>query len=129
MAERSADWMEQADRDLKMAHLARAEGFFEWVCFISQQASEKAIKAVYQKEGAVAWGHSNTDLLRGLEQKHPVPKEILISARKLDRFYIPSRYPDGFGEGKPADFFDGGDADDAISSAGRIIQFCAGLLA
>jgi len=104
MAERSSDWMEQAERDLQMAQVARAEGFFEWACFIAQQAAEKAIEAVYQKEGAIAWGHSNTDLLRGIEQRYSVPKDILTSARRLDRFYIPARYPDGFGEGKTSAF-------------------------
>jgi len=66
MAERSADWMEQARRDLAMAGQARDTGFFEWACFISQQGAEKAIKAVYQRHGAVAWGHSVLDLLDDL---------------------------------------------------------------
>ena len=123
MPERSADWMEQAWRDLAMAGLARDSGFFEWASFISQQAAEKAIKAVYQKHGAVAWGHSVRDLLEGLQAAgREVPADLSGIARSLDRNYI----PDGFSRGKPADYFA---REDAVSGAERIIQFCDGLLA
>lgn len=128
MPERSADRMEQAERDLLMAETARNNKFFEWACFISQQAAEKSIKAVYQKMGAVAWGHSTIDLLEGLSEKISVPEKILNSARNLDRFYVPARYPDGFERGKPADYFDKVDADGAISRTREIIQFCSDLL-
>jgi len=123
MPERSADWMEQARRDLAMAGQARDTGFFEWACFISQQAAEKAIKAVYQKHGAVAWGHSVLDLLDGLRAAgREIPADLFRIARGLDRSYIPARYPDGFSRGKPADYFTREDEDDAVSGAERIIQ-------
>ncbi len=63
MLERSADWMDQATRDLQMAEHAVTSSFPEWGCFIAQQAAEKAIKAVYQKRGGVGWGNSVADLL------------------------------------------------------------------
>ncbi|HOW34728.1 MAG TPA: HEPN domain-containing protein [Methanoregulaceae archaeon] len=129
MPERSTDWMEQATRDLQMAAHAATSGFPEWACFIAQQAAEKAIKAVYQKKGGVAWGHSVADLLQGLPVDCQVPAALLKLARNLDRWYIQARYPDGFPQGKPGDYVDREDAGDAISSAGRILQFCEGLLA
>jgi len=52
MAERSADWIKQAIRDLESAKAQKLDGFYEWTCFISQQASEKALKAVLQRMGA-----------------------------------------------------------------------------
>jgi len=39
MAERSADWIKQAMRDLESAKAQKLDGFYEWTCFISQQAS------------------------------------------------------------------------------------------
>ena len=39
-------------------------GFHEWACFSAQQSAEKAVKAVFQKAGGDAWGHSVADLLR-----------------------------------------------------------------
>jgi HEPN domain-containing protein len=57
MAERSADWMRQAKRDMEMAEKARESGYYEWSCFIAHQAAEKAVKAVYQAHGGSAIGH------------------------------------------------------------------------
>jgi len=37
--------------------------FFEWSCFIAQQAAEKAVKTVFQKLNTVAWGHSVFELI------------------------------------------------------------------
>ncbi|MGC9435972.1 MAG: HEPN domain-containing protein [Methanomicrobiales archaeon] len=112
-----------------MARQARDNGFFEWACFISQQAALKAIKSVYQRHGAVAWGHSVMDLLSGLQQRHNVPQPLFEIARSLDRSYVPARYPDGFPRGKPADYFGQEEANDAVSGSERILQFCDGLLA
>jgi HEPN domain-containing protein len=58
-----------------------------------------------------------------------IPADLFSVARSLDRNYIPARYPDGFSRGKPADYFTQEDADDAVSGAERIVQFCDGLLA
>jgi HEPN domain-containing protein len=121
--------MGQAKRDLGMAAQAMQSGFPEWACFIAQQAAEKAVKAVYQKKGGVAWGHSVADLLKGLEKDLAVPGDLPRAARNLDRWYVQARYPDGFPQGKPGDYVDQEDSRDAISGAGRIIQFCESLLA
>lgn len=51
MASRHEDWLGQAERDLQSARWQADGGFFEWTCFICHQASEKALKAVYQKLG------------------------------------------------------------------------------
>jgi HEPN domain-containing protein len=90
MVERSKDWYKQAERDLQSACSQLKAGFFEWACFISQQAAEKAAKAVYQKLGGDAWGHAVTDLLKGLSEKVNVPNELIEIAKRLDRFYIPA---------------------------------------
>ncbi len=111
--------MEQARRDLAMAGQARDTGFFEWACFISQQGAEKAIKAVYQRHGATLFSISSMISCR------EIPADLFSVARSLDRNYI----PDGFSRGKPADYFTQEDADDAVSGAERIVQFCDGLLA
>lgn len=71
--ERSRDWLDQAEGDLQHAQSDAEHGFYEWACFSAQQAAEKAVKAVFQKMGAEAWGHSVADLLEELSQTHPVP--------------------------------------------------------
>ena len=129
MPERSADWMKQAKRDLEMAQKARETGFYEWACFIAQQAAEKALKAVYNVKEGSAWGHSLVELLDGLGRKVSVPGTLYRDAKQLDKHYVPTRYPDGFERGSPCEYFDDKDADDAIGSAGRIIRFCESVLA
>lgn len=129
MPERSQDWYSQAERDLRSAQVQLDSGFFEWACFVAQQAAEKAAKAVYQKLGADAWGHSVTDLLTGLREKIDVEDKLIELARKLDRFYIPARYPNSWASGFPGRYISEEDARDAIGGAGKILQFCKSILA
>ena len=60
MVERSRDWIRQAERDLQNAKFEMNGGYFEWACFLSQQAAEKALKAVFQKLGAEAFGTASS---------------------------------------------------------------------
>jgi len=129
MPERSKDWLNQAVKDLKVAEEMMKDEFFEWSCFIAQQAAEKAIKAVFQKLNAAAWGHSIFDLMRILSKKVEVNDELLNCARSLDKYYVPTRYPNGFESGSPYEYFTRGDAENAIVCGRRIIEFCKGLLA
>jgi len=63
--ERSADWMIQAEGDLLHARNDVAGRYYEWACFSAQQAAEKAVKAVFQRMGAEAWGAPRTRYTHG----------------------------------------------------------------
>jgi HEPN domain-containing protein len=129
MVERSKDWIRQAERDLAVAEdLLDAEDF-EWSCFVAQQAAEKGIKAVLQRLNASAWGHSIFELMRIISKKVEVNEELLNCARSLDRYYVPTRYPNGFESGSPYEYFTRRDAEDAIVCSRRIIEFCNSILA
>lgn len=93
MAERSKDWLNQAKRDFEAAKKQEEHGFYEWACFIYQQAAEKAIKGVYQKLGGEAWGHSINELLKGIKEKVKIDEDLIEKGKTLDKFYIPARYP------------------------------------
>lgn len=69
MVERSKDWMDQAEGDLEHAKSDLRLGFYDWACFPAQQSAGKAVKAVFQKLGAEAWGHSVFDLISSLSDK------------------------------------------------------------
>ncbi|MDN3513291.1 MAG: HEPN domain-containing protein [Candidatus Brocadia sp.] len=129
MPERSADWIKQAERDIESARSQMNGGFYEWACFIAQQAAEKAVKAAYQKLGGEAWGHSVSELLKGLCEKTDTPQEVINIAKQLDKFYIPARYPNGWVSGTPSDYIAREDEDNAIGNSEKIIQFCKGILA
>ena len=75
--ERSADWMEQAQGDLVHARHDLQHGFYDWACFSSQQAAEKAAKAALQRIGGEAWGHSVADLLREVGKSESVSDDLI----------------------------------------------------
>jgi len=125
MANRFNDWMKQAEADLAAALDSLAGGHFEWSCFAAQQAAEKAVKALYMKHGADAWGHTITPLIGGLRGANAAGEELIACAKTLDKHYIPTRYPNGFDAGAPVDFYTRKEAETACECARKIIDFCA----
>ena len=124
MVERSKDWMDQGERDLEQARWSLKGGFYEWACFIAQQAAEKAVKALYQRLHGDSWGHSVSALLRGLPEGYRPEQGIIEAAMRLDRLYIQTRYPNGFDVGSPKDYFIGKDAEEALEDAARVVAYC-----
>lgn len=126
--ERSKDWLDQAAGDLEHAKSDVVTGFYNWACFSAQQSAEKAVKAVLQKMGAEAWGHSVADLLQGLSVKVKVPDVLMNGALELDKAYIPSRYPDAHPSGSPGSRYTEDEAKRLIQHAEKIYTFCSDLL-
>ena len=124
MAERSQDWMRQADSDLRHARHARDDGDYDWAAFASHQAAEKAIKALFQKLNLDAWGHTLSVLLENLRAPARPDPVLVDLAKELDKHYIPTRYPNGFERGAPVDFYTRSEADRAIENAEKILAFC-----
>jgi HEPN domain-containing protein len=122
------DWYEQGKRDMEKARLDIANGYYEWACFTSHQATEKVIKALALKSGTNLWGHSLNEMLSVLALRIELPAAIQDNARLLDLYYIPTRYPNGFPAGKPADYFTARQAKEAVDAASTVIRFCESLL-
>jgi HEPN domain-containing protein len=120
---RYQDWLDQAERDLERAKIDVQYAYWEWACFTAQQAAEKACKALLMQRGQIVWGHAITPMLRRLEDLS-IPAEMIYQAQLLDGYYIPTRYPNGFAEGKPADYFNATKAKEALDAAGSLIRFC-----
>ncbi len=124
MPNRQSDWYRQAEADLRHARNARESGDHEWSCFAAQQAAEKAVKALIQSLGGEAWGHSVTILLGDLAERLEMPAEVLDAGKRLDKHYIPARYPNGYDQGAPTDFYTASEAETAIADADRILGYC-----
>jgi HEPN domain-containing protein len=124
MAERSTDWLRQADADLRHARHALADGDYEWSAFAAQQAAEKAVKALFQALHLEAWGHTVSVLLANLPEPVRPDVRLLDAAKALDKHYIPSRYPNGFERGAPTDFYTRDEAALAIGHAEGIVEYC-----
>ena len=126
--ERSKDWMDEAQGDLEHARSDVAGGYYNWACFSSQQAAEKAVKAVFQKLNAEAWGHSVADLMGELSQRYEVSEELMNGALELDKAYIPTRYPNAHPSGSARGRYTRKEAGRLITYAEEIVEFCSNLL-
>lgn len=121
--------MKQAERDLENARYELDGGYYEWACFLSQQAAEKAVKAVYQRLGYEAFGHSVAGLLKKLPREVNCTLKLIDMAKELDKAYIPTRYPNAHPEGAPYELYTRGEAERLIGYAEEIIRFCKDILA
>lgn len=126
--ERSKDWMDEADGDLEHAKSDMAGGYYNWACFSAQQGAEKAVKAVFQKLNAEAWGHSVADLLKELSSRYKVSEELMNGALELDKAYIPARYPNAHPSGSPRRRYTKEEALRLIGHAEKIFKFCSDIL-
>ena len=121
--ERSADWLSQADRDMKQAETSLREGLYEWACFAAQQAAEKAVKALIQSLGGEAWGHSVAALIDALPN-HARPTNLRDKALELDQAHIPSRDPNVHPTGYPGVLYSRIMAERLIGYSKEIIRHC-----
>lgn len=124
MGNRYKDWFKQAQSDLKHSHNAQKAGDYDWACFAAHQAAEKAVKALIEFSGGAFWGHSVSKLLEALQEKFDIPDRNKKEALSLDKFYIPTRYPNGFDSGAPVDYYTLQEAQEAYESAKSILSFC-----
>ena len=119
---RWADWWNQCERDLAHARHATADADYEWAAFAAQQAAEKAVKALILNRGGEPWGHSVTMLLESLPEKADLA--VVEAAFRLDKHYLPTRYPNAFAAGHPGKYYTKGEAESAISDAEIVVEFC-----
>ena len=84
-------WQKQAYEDLKTGRILLRAGRFLESAFFSQQAVEKALKALYIKEkGELVRVHETAFLAKKLN----LPEELAGYCEDLDPLYVESRYPD-----------------------------------
>lgn len=121
MAERSRDWLRQAERDLEQAQASQRDGRHEWACFAANQCAEKAAKALHLHHGQEAWGHAIARLLTELPLE--VPAVLVERARVLDNFFVPTRYPNGHPEGPPFEHYGSLQSTEALAHARAVLDF------
>jgi HEPN domain-containing protein len=124
LANRAGDWLKQAEGDLGHSRNAEKAGDYDWACFAAQQSAEKAVKGLILAKGGEGWGHSVLRLLKDLSQLMTVSESLIRSAMRLDKHYIPTRYPNGFDTGAPKEYYSDEDANQAIEDAKTIVDFC-----
>ena len=123
MPDRSKDWFSQSERDLEQARESHASKRYEWACFASHQAAEKAVKALHLARGQEAWGHAVARLLGELPCDVSANESLVDKAHVLDSYYVAARYPNGHAEGAPFENIGGLQAEEAVCYAGEILEF------
>jgi len=120
MNEQSKRWLMFAAQDFRMAELAMAEGLYNQVCFHCQQCAEKAIKGLLAHQGRTPpRTHLLGDLLTLLA---PNPLMVRLDIQLLDRFYIPTRYPDALPGNLPEGLPNLDDATEALVVARQTLE-------
>ncbi|NVM22972.1 MAG: HEPN domain-containing protein [Desulfobacterales bacterium] len=117
-------WFLQAEDDLRFVNWIRKEGvFFDKGCFMSQQAGEKALKAcLYATGKRRILGHSLFEMVEELSRTDEHFQTILNPAKRLDRFYIPTRYPNGLPGGSPFQVYTVQDLTEAYEDVKTVFQ-------
>lgn len=95
MKQETAEWLEQAQTDLRAAGILLAAGDWWTPLFHCQQALETLMKAILvEKEGRFPESHNLRHLAREshlYEEMSSEEKELLL---RLDTYYMGIRYPD-----------------------------------
>lgn len=117
-------WIKSAILTLRSAKKDSDSGDYNWACFKSHQAAEKALKALLWGLGAPRTGHSLIELGNALKNVGiEVPDDIYEVVTRLSKFYIPTRYPDAWSEGVPEDYYTEIEAREAIDFAEKVISW------
>ncbi len=126
----SSRWYLQARDDFKFVQWVLKEGvFFDKGCFISQQAGEKIIKAcLYAIGKRRVIGHSLFEMIGELTGIDKEFKKITEPAKRLDRFYITTRYPNGLPGGSPFQVYSFSDLETAFDDLSAIFEYAEAFL-
>ena len=121
-------WLDTAEGDLAAAHVLCDAGRFNLSAYHSQQAAEKALKAVLVSRGKTLRSHACVAIVAALKADGlAVYAEIEAAGRRLDLHYVQSRYPNGLG-GDPTRYYDAAMADECLGRAEKICQFSRTIL-
>ena len=112
-------WIKKAENDLEIAKIIIGEGFYGESTFHSQQAAEKALKALLVALDVQPPKSHNIHFLLKLLEENGVDTTIprRMRAEKLTIYAVEARYPD-FGEEPSAS-----EAQEALSIAGRVVEW------
>ena len=125
---RSIDWLKQSEAEFKAATDLRDTNNFAWCCFTAQQSAEKSIKAILNHLQREALGHNLNTLIQQIEQHLQVDQAVTNACIRLNRFYIPTRYPDAFASGVPAEQYFNQDANQAVQDAEEVLHFARAII-
>ena len=120
MREEALNWWEQALKNLESARKNRTIEAYYITAFLSQQAAEKALKALYIYKIRDSPGKTHS-LLR-LGRDVGIPSDFYHGLRKLNPDFILTRYPD-VADGVPYELYDDEIAQEKLQIAEKVIKW------
>lgn len=123
-------WLKTAEEDLGAARGLRSLKKYSHACFLAQQCGEKALKALWYERGHDPWGHSVQKLIVDIPDRAAKQnlRRQLEAGVLLDRYYIPTRYPNGLPDLTPGVVYLKRDADLCIRCAREILTSVKSLI-
>ena len=120
--EEARGWFEEAASDLDTARYLADGARLNTACFMSQQAAEEALRVfLYSREVEEPWGHSVDALIHDGTSYDSSLDTVRDLGAVLDKYYIPTRYPNGLPGGLPSKAYTADDARQAITAADRVL--------
>jgi HEPN domain-containing protein len=119
-----------AKKDLQAAEVLFTSEMYAHACFQAQQAGEKALKAIWRAQDADPWGHSVKRLVIEFPSRANISnlQDWADAAALLDKFYIPTRYPNGLPDLTPDEIYGKEDGRQGIEAARLLVAGCERLL-
>jgi|WetSurMetagenome_2_1015567.scaffolds.fasta_scaffold513677_1 HEPN domain-containing protein len=120
MRSEASNWWKQALKDLETASKNLEIEEYYVTAFFSQQATEKALKALYLDKLRESSGPTHSLIFLG--KNVGIPEEFYSSLRKLSPDFIITRYPDA-ANGVPYDLYDEEIAEERLKLSQKVLKW------
>lgn len=109
-------WLEFAQEDLIAAETMLEKGIYNQACFHSQQGIEKGLKGFLRtRQEVIPRTHALVELLESCRALDEDLSGLEETCRKLDSYYIPTRYPDALPGSGPENLPAREEAEEAVA--------------
>jgi len=116
-------WLRQAERDLRKAYNDLRTEDWDSAAFWSQQAAEKALKALLLNSGIAHRGHELLELANAIKNELGIETSAVEKdLRELTIHYTVARYPNA-ANAVPYELYDEEKARDLVEKAKRVIEW------
>ncbi len=124
-------WFKEASNTLQQAKRTFQQKDYNLTCFLAEQTTQKALKAVLYGEGERFINiHSIAELIKTVAFRHPDFSALLDKGAKLDQYYLSTRYPDAIPEPAiPSEIFSEDQAKEALEIMIEVFGQCENLFA
>lgn len=124
LPEEVLNWLYFSDEDSLSSNIMMREKIYNKVCFLSQQTIEKCLKAYLLNRGKeIKRTHKIVDIISECSAIDKGFSQFEDDAVEIDRYYIPTRYPDAVVGSLPEGLPRETDAKSAKEIADRIQEY------